>query len=84
MPVNTVMPIEARALAPAPLANTSGATPRMKASDVITIGRNRARAAPTADSRMVRPRSRNSRANSTIRIAFFADNAISSTSPIWT
>jgi hypothetical protein len=33
---------------------------------------------------MVMPRSRNSRANSTIRIAFFADNAISRTSPIWT
>src|SRR5438309_3068937 len=39
IPVNTVMPIDTRALAPAPLASTSGTTPRMKASDVITIGR---------------------------------------------
>jgi hypothetical protein len=44
MPVNTVMPIDTRALAPAPLASTSGTTPRMKANDVITIGRKRARA----------------------------------------
>ena len=50
MPENTVMPIDLRALAPAPLATTSGATPRMKANDVIRIGRNRARAASTADS----------------------------------
>jgi len=34
------MPIDLRALAPAPLATTSGATPRMKANDVIRIGRN--------------------------------------------
>ena len=45
MPVNTVIPIDTRALAPAPLASTSGTTPRMKANDVITIGRKRARAA---------------------------------------
>jgi hypothetical protein len=47
IPENTVMPIDLRALAlaPAPLATTSGTTPRMKANDVIGIGRNRARAA---------------------------------------
>jgi hypothetical protein len=78
------MPIDLRALAPAPVASTSGATPRMKANDVIRIGRNRARAASTADSRMAFPSMRNSRATSTIRIAFFAESAISSTSPIWT
>ena len=50
MPVNTVMPIDLRALAPAPVASTSGATPRMKANEVIRIGRKRARAASTAAS----------------------------------
>src|SRR4029450_5807232 len=44
MPENTVMPIDLRALAPAPVASTSGTTPRMKANDVIRIGRDRARA----------------------------------------
>ena len=83
MPVNTVMPIEARALAPAPVASTSGSTPRMKANEVIRIGRKRARAASTAASTIDLPSARNSRANSTIRIAFFADSAISSTMPIW-
>ena len=48
MPLNTVMPIDFLALAPAPLATTSGATPRMNANEVMTIGRNRARAASSA------------------------------------
>src|SRR5215467_9586566 len=72
MPENTVMPIDLRALAPAPVAATNGATPRMKANDVIKIGRKRERAAATADSSRGCPsRTRNSRAISTIRIAFF-------------
>src|SRR5215213_9672685 len=85
MPVNTVMPIDLRALAPAPVAITSGTTERMKAIEVIRIGRKRARAASTADwaigwpSLMCR-----SRATSTIRIAFLADSAISRIKPIWT
>src|SRR5262245_53245773 len=81
MPVNTVMPIDTRALAPAPLASTSGTTPRMKANDVITIGRNRARAASVAASRIGLPAARSSRANSTMRIAFFAESAISKNEP---
>ena len=55
MPLNTVMPIDLRALAPAPVATTSGATPRMKANDVIRIGRRRSRAASTAASRIALP-----------------------------
>src|SRR3984893_5038326 len=51
MPENTVMPIDLRALAPAPVASTSGTTPRMKANDGIRIGRNRDRAASIADSK---------------------------------
>ena len=49
MPLKTLMPRERRALAPAPVARTNGSTPRMKANDVIRIGRNRVRAASTAD-----------------------------------
>ncbi len=48
MPLRTVMPMDLRALAPAPLASTRGSTPRMKAKDVIRMGRNRTRAASTA------------------------------------
>ena len=50
MPLNTAMPIDCRALAPAPVASTRGTTLRMKANEVMTIGRNRARAASTAAS----------------------------------
>jgi|SRR5215510_5221238 len=62
--VNTAMPIDlhALALAPAPLATTSGATPRMKAKDVITIGRKRDRAVSTALSTIALPCWRRSRA----------------------
>lgn len=42
MPLKTVIPIDLRALAPAPLAITKGRTPRMKEKDVIRIGRKRA------------------------------------------
>ena len=84
MPLNTVMPIDLRALAPAPVASTSGSTPRMKANEVIRMGRNRARAASIAASTIGLPAARISRATSTIRIAFLADSAISRISPICT
>ena len=45
IPVSTAMPMDFSALAPAPVASTSGTTPRMKASEVTTISRNRERAA---------------------------------------
>ena len=84
MPLKTVIPMERRAAAPAPVANTRGSTPRMKAIDVITIGRKRVRAASTAAASMASPSSsRSSRANSTMRIAFLLDSAISRTRPIW-
>ena len=41
MPPNTVVPIDWRLAAPAPVANISGTTPRMKAKAVIRIGRRR-------------------------------------------
>ena len=49
MPENTVMPITLRASAPAPVAVSSGTTPRMNAKAVIRIGRNRSFAASSAD-----------------------------------
>ncbi len=84
MPVATAMPSERRAAAPAPLAITSGRTPRMNVKDVIRIGRKRTCDAWTVASRMSLPAARPSRAISTMRIAFLAESAIKSTRPIWT
>ena len=41
MPKNTAVPSAWRSSAPAPVAITSGNTPRMKASEVMMIGRSR-------------------------------------------
>src|SRR6266852_3672502 len=75
MPNKTAVPRDWRISAPAPWATASGATPRMKANDVIKIGRRRVRAEWTAASSAETPSS-SSRclANSTIRIAFLAAN----------
>jgi hypothetical protein len=63
---------------------TSGKTPRMKANEVIRIGRSRVTAASSAASAIGLPSSmRASRATSTIRMAFLALSAISSIRPIW-
>ena len=50
IPPATAVPTECRASWPAPVANTSGSTPRMNASDVIRIGRSRSRDASIAAS----------------------------------
>ena len=42
IPVITLRPGDARAFAPAPVAMTSGTTPRMKAKEVMMMGRKRA------------------------------------------
>ena len=47
MPPATDVPTELRAPAPAPVATASGITPRMKANEVIRIGRSRMRPAST-------------------------------------
>ncbi len=49
------MPTELRASRPAPVAKTSGSTPRMNASDVIRIGRSRSREASIAASTIAGP-----------------------------
>ena len=83
MPPTTVVPTERRPRAPAPVAKTSGRTPRMKAKEVIKMGRRRNSPASAAASAMERPLRRSCSANSTIRIEFFAERPMSMTSPIW-
>ena len=83
MPKNTAVPSAWRSSAPAPIAQTSGVTPRMKANEVIRIGRSRSRVASTAASHRLRPMSSSCRANSTIRMAFLAASPISTTKPTW-
>ena len=51
MPLKTATPRARRISAPAPWASTSGMTPKMKASEVIKIGRKRSRLAVKAASR---------------------------------
>ena len=41
MPPNTAVPSDRRISAPAPAATTSGTTPRMKANEVMMMGRRR-------------------------------------------
>ena len=50
MPLNTAVPSARRISAPAPVAMTSGTTPRMKANEVIRIGRSRSRTASSVAS----------------------------------
>ena len=85
IPENTVTPIDLRADAPAPLAAIKGTTPRMKANEVIKMGRNLRRVPSSAAfSRLMPPDRNSSLATSTMRMAFLADIAISSTRPICT
>src|SRR5713226_6539985 len=82
MPLKTAMPRVLRISAPAPLARTSGTTPRMKAKDVIKMGRSRSRHASTVASTRPLPPSWSCLANSTMRMAFLAASPIRTTGPI--
>ena len=53
MPKNTAVPRDWRISAPAPTAHTSGMTPKMNESEVMTMGRKRTRAAWRAASEML-------------------------------
>jgi hypothetical protein len=83
IPPMTPVPTECRAPAPAPLEITSGRTPRMKASEVMRMGRKRSRAASTDAADTESPSWVFNSAYSTIRIAFFAASPSSVTRPIW-
>ena len=82
MPLKTAVPSVRRISAPAPSASTSGTTPRMKANEVIMIGRSRSRQASSVASRPATPASRCCLANSTIRMAFLLASPTSTTKPI--
>ena len=73
MPPATPVPMSCRLADPAPVLNASGITPRMNASDVIRIGRNRKCAASSVASIKPLPCACKSLANSTMRMAFLAD-----------
>ena len=83
IPKNTPVPMSRLAAEPGPEASTRGTSPSMNASDVITIGRKRNRAAVRAACTTSTPLSTSSFANSTIRMAFFATSPTSITRPIW-
>jgi len=83
MPANTAVPTARRLSMAAPVAQTSGISPKMNAIEVINTARIRILAPSDAASRMESPDSRASLANSTIRMPFFAASAISTTMPIW-
>ena len=55
IPAKTAMPMLTRAAAPAPLAITSGTTPRMNAKAVIMMGRKRSLAPSAAASNRPMP-----------------------------
>ncbi len=83
MPVIVTVPISRRAWPPAPSAFHSGNSPKMNANDVMRIGRSRRRAPFSAASTSDSPFSSSALANSTMRIAFFAERPISMRRPIW-
>ncbi|MNL52539.1 hypothetical protein D3C87_1757270 [compost metagenome] len=76
IPPITVQPIVCLDTAPAPTDSAKGTTPKMKAKEVITIGRNLNLTASIVDGINPIPQSTLSFANSTIRIAFFAESPI--------
>ncbi len=71
MPPMTPVPIACWLLEAAPTAMASGMTPKMKASDVMTMGRKRCCAAITVASVSEVPGFHISLANSMMRIAFW-------------
>ena len=75
IPPSTVNPIVLRATAPAPVASTIGMTPKIKAMEVMMIGLKRKRTASIVDCHNSSPLSTRIFANSTMRIAFFADKS---------
>src|SRR5216684_5336853 len=83
MPEMTPVPRIRLETAPAPEATQSANRPKMKANEVMSTGRKRSLAPSSAASRSDLPFSSSPLANSTMRMAFFADRPTSITSPIW-
>ena len=82
IPNTTAAPNAIRLCAPAPVANNKGITPNTKAKEVIRIGRKRTCPASKAAYLIELPSARKSRANSTIKIPFFAESATNRIMPI--
>ena len=82
IPAMTAVPRIRREAAPAPAAIQSGTQPRMKAKEVMRIGRRRSLAPSSAASASDLPFFCSRTANSTMRMAFFAASPISITRPI--
>ena len=83
MPAMTAVPRIRREAAPAPAAVQSGTHPRMKAKEVMRMGRSRSLAPSSAAATRSFPScSCCILANSTIRMAFFAARPMSITRPI--
>ena len=82
IPPKTAVPNETRLAAPAPVAMTSGMTPRIKLNAVIRMARKRSVDAAVAASKAVLPSWLSWFANSTMRIALLDASPINSTSPI--
>lgn len=83
IPPITGQPNAWRLAAPAPLDKTNGTQPKIKAIEVMMMGRKRKRAASKAESSRLIPSSCFITANSTIKMAFFAAKPTKVTNPIW-
>ena len=83
MPPATAQPMAFWPPEPAPLARASGKTPRMKAMEVIRMGRSRMRAAARVASTRSMPASYWASANSTMRMAFLAERPMVVSRPTW-
>ena len=82
IPKNTTKPTDTQLAAPAPKEITNGETPKIKNREAIITARKRIRAASIAAASVLNPYSRRTFANSTIRIALFANSRLSITMPI--
>ena len=74
IPAITAVPSAFCAPDPAPALIARGTTPRIKHRDVMRMGRKRSRAASTVADSTSFPLSWRALANSTMRIAFFAES----------
>ena len=83
IPLKTAIPRVLRISEPAPTEVIRGTTPRMKAIDVMMIGRNRNSQASSVASDRGAPNSRRFLANSTIRIAFLHARPTRTMKPTW-
>ena len=82
MPPSTPVPMACWLFDAAPEAMARGTTPKMKASEVMTIGRKRSVDASMVASTSDLPGFQRSLANSTIRIAFLAERPMIVMRPI--